>query len=332
MAKNKEFRRPLKSEKVKEGFESYGYTITQWYVDPIKNSCLFISVRNNINNIEFICLIPSIYHLPYNNGIYVYEDAVHTPDVDDAISMWNECALDRLFIKIFNKVIIRMSKTDYRVYTCKDERPDEGELDTLTRYANEMSVLNEEITKIEEASGETITFIAPERNPFDVLLDGGTVDKVESKRVEDVQPCILTEYIGYTLGQAIPVMGFVDFFNEKKNDVQNNINIIAQYTKTIYQFQSDYIKSLYEEAISNLKSFTNSVESSYSEYRTNLDDSSKDFNTLQTILEKNSSTMRVNDITVRANNTLRTLLDEQIEKRDKMIGLLDTIRRVFGEI
>ena len=255
---------------------------------------------------------------------------MNTPDVDDAISMWNECNLEKLLIKIHDKVIIRLSKTDYSVYTCKDERPDEDELDTLARYANEMTVLNDEMDKISEASSEGRPSYIQDKNPFDILLDGGSFEKVQSNRVEDIQPCVLVEYNGYTLGQAVPVIEFMDFFNRK--DVNENINIIAQNTKTIYEFQTEYIKKLFEEALENLESFTESIKTSYEEYSKNLEESQKDFNTIQAILEKNASTVKVNDIATKANNTLRILLDEQIEKRDKMIGLLETVRKVFGEL
>lgn len=327
MGKTKEYRRQLKQSKIIEGFESAGYKISQWYIDPIKNSCVFIIVRNITNNIEFVCLIPHNFHLPCTDGIYIYEDDLNTPDVDDAISMWNECNLEKMLIKIHDKVIIRLSKTDYTVYTCKDERPDEDELDTLARYANEMTVLNDEMDKISEASSEGHIH---DKNPFDVLLDGGSFEKVQSNRVEDVQPCVLVEYNGYTLGQAVPVIDFMDFFNRK--DVNENINVIAQCTKIIYEFQTGYIKKLFEEALQNLESFTESIKTSYEEYSKNLEDSQKDFNTIQAILEKNASTVKVNDIATKANNTLRVLLDEQIEKRDKMIGLLETVRKVFGEL
>lgn len=331
MGKTKELRRQLKQEKVREGFESMGYKVTQWFIDPSKNTCLFILVRNDVNNIEFVCLIPSNFHLPCNDGLYVYADEVNTPDVDDAISMWNECHLDKLFIRIHDKVVIRMSKHDHTVYTCMTERPSEDEIDTLARYANEMTVLVDEMEKISEASSEEKgSYIVPEKNPFDVLLDGGSFEKAKPVKVEDVQPCVLVEYNGYTLGQALPVMEFIEFFNRK--DSHENINIIAHDTKTIYDFQTSYIKKLFTEALANMDSFKETVKSSYDDYLKNLDEASRSFNTIQAILEKNSGTSRVNDIASRANATLRILLDEQIEKRDKMIGLLETIRRVFGEV
>lgn len=326
MGKSKEFRRQLKHKKVLEGFESAGYSITQWYVDPVKNSCLFILVRNNINNIEFICLIPQNFYLPYNDGIFLYEDDYNTPDVEDSISMWNECDLEKLFIQIHNKVIIRTSKNDYVVYTCKEEKPNDDEIDTLARYANEMSVLNDELDKISEDDAKYIT----QKNPFDVLLDGGSFEKVQSSRIEDVQPCVLVDYNGYTLGQAMPVMDFIEFFNQ--NEIKENINIIAKRTKTIHDFQTEHIKKSFEEAFSFLTSFKESIQASYNAYIENLKDSQKDFNTIQTILEKNNSSTKINDIASRANKTLRILLDEQIEKRDNMISLLHTIKNVFGEI
>jgi len=329
MGKSKELRRQLKREKVIEGFESSGYEVIEWYIDHAKNCCVFLTVRNLANNIEFLCTIPSNFYLSSSEGVYVFEDMVNTPDVDDAISLWNECGLEKLFLRIQDKVIVRNGRHDYTVYTCRAERPDEGDLDTLERYANEMSVLNDEMLK-QEGSEKSTKVVIDKRNPFDILLDGGSFTKVPSKRIEDVQPSILIEYNGYTLGQAIPVVEFLEFFN--RDNVGDNINRIAKDVKTIYDFQNDHIKKLFDEAITSLENFTESVKSSYEEYTQSVDTAGKDFDTIQAILEKNTGSIRTNDIANRAHTTLRTLLMEQIEKRDAIIGFLDQIRVTFGEL
>lgn len=329
MGKTKELRRQLKKEKVIDGFESAGYTIIDWYIDPMKNSCTFVTVKNNVNNIEFLCTIPQNLHLSCNEGYYVFEEQEHSPDVDDAISMWNECQVDEMFLKIHNKIILKKGKGEYMVYSYSIDRPTEEDIDTLERYANEMSVLNDEMLKV-EGGDQGVSIIVNNRNPFDILLDGGEFEKVQTKRIEEIQPCILVDYNGYTMGQGVPVIDFMTFFN--RDDMKENINVIAKNVKTIYDFQNSYIEKLFSDAIVHLNKFTESLESSYKKYKEDIESSSKDFSTLQTLLEKNNGGVKMNDICARAHETLRTLLMHQIEKRDNIIGLLDQVRKTFGEI
>lgn len=309
----------LKRNKIIEGFDSCGYDITKWFIDFRKSSCDFFVVRSRNNMVEFLCTIPSTYSLAIDNGTYLI-DCENTPDIEAAVSMWNECDLQNLFIKIVDKYVVKI-ENEYRIYT--EYSGESSQTNELDKYANELNVI-----KDDDSNSDVKAVIS--KNPFDILMYGGTLEKVPQKRIDELQPCILTDYVGYTLGQAIPIMDFLDFFNN--DDLSSNLKNLTIDVKEIYKFQSSYIENLYVDAIKILKEFTKKVEENYNKYTTDNENCSNEFHKLLNIINAPGTNSKSNNIKNQASNILNELLNTQIEKRDSQIQFLQSIVNAFSEI
>lgn len=298
----------IKKSKVVAGFENLQYSVSQWFIDSTKGNCLWFTVKSTVNNIEFLCILPNTINLIVDSGVYVSE-SIASEDLQNLMTMWNECPLSNLFIKVMGRYIIKTGNT-YMVY-------EEG--------VNNLSKIDEYINTADmEASGSEPNIIVTEKNPFDMLMMNEEIPKTPQKRI-DTQPCILVDYEGYSLGQGIPIRNFVDFFNKKQ--VSENIQNLCIDVKSINDFQNMYIDKLYKTAISTCEDFLNTIKKNYSDLQKNNEDTLYQFKKLQTILQSNKTGIRENAIGI-----LQELLHSETTRRTETIEFLQTIISTFSRV
>lgn len=319
--KTKGNKKPISKNKLEEGFKSAGYSVKQYYIDNIKNSVPFIQVQNDINRIQFLCKIPSYVYLYSEEGIYILEDENVSPDSFDAMKLWNECSVKNICIHIFQKIIVEGT-----VYSCFDERPEIDQISILERCANEMSVVHEDLNDKNISNG--LSHVEFENiNSFDVLMDGGSFNKTKPILVEDALPSILVKFNGYCMGQAFPTIEFSKFFEEK--DISRNIEWLTNDTKEIHHFQNNYIFKTFDDSINILEKFKQDIIKSKQNYEESIQTSKSSFLIIKDILSKpNLPISYMKD----AYSNLGLLLFEGIERRDKILLLLESIKNSFHEI
>lgn len=298
----------IKKQKVVDGFSNLDYQITQWFIDSVRGNCIWFVVRSNVNYIEFLCTVPPTLHLVVDSGTYVQETPA-TEDLQNLTSMWNECDLQNLFIKTSSKFIIKTGNS-YIVY-----EPSTSKLSEIDEYINTADL---------EASGSEPNIIMENKNPFDMLMMGEQIPKTTHNRVE-IQPCVLVDYEGYSLGQAIPVRNFVDFFNKKQ--VGENSTLLCEDVKKILDFQGLYIDKLYKSAISTLEDFLKTVQKNYSDLQKNSTDNLNQYKKLQSIILSNKSGIRENAVGI-----LHELLKKQTLQYTETVEFLQFVESAFSRV
>lgn len=320
-------KRQIKREKIIDALSKAHYSVQDWLIDLSTNSCSFFIVRNDMNNLDMLCYIPSNILMVADNGSYITQ-IDPTPDFDSAISVWNECSLSTFAIFIQNGLIIKKTGSLWDSYSLTKDKPRTSDLELINHLSTEMTALNEDIVEIVEEK-PAIEIVTDDINPFDVLLDGGDIHIEESKRVEDCQPTILINYKGFSYGQAVPVVNIIDLMNSLKGFEVT----LSKNSKILLEYQAQKIKTNGKEALDILKKFTESLEHSLNVWQDKWESSSGLLNRIQSILEKAySGKQHMNDIPTRTNTALKETQEQIIEHRDNLLGLLINVKEVFSEI
>jgi len=326
--KTKDKRRQIKKEKIVEALSKAHYSVKDWYIDISNNTSTFFHVRNDINNLDMVCFIPSNIMLLVDTGSYLNK-IEPTPDFMAAQSLWNECQLSSFAIFVHDGLIVKRPGSLWEYYSIAKDRPRTGDLEIIQQLSSEIEVLNEDVVEIVDTDKSAIEIITDEINPFDVLIDGGDVKIEESKRIEECQPTILLNYKGFTYGQTFPVVNIVDFMNNIKGyEVK-----LSGDTKQLLEYGNGKIKKAGEEAAQILEKFLESLKTSLKEWDDEWTYSVELLHRIQSILETSyKKGYNINDVSTKANTALKETTEKLLQKRDNLISLLFHIKEIFGEI
>jgi len=316
-------KRQIKREKIVDAITKANYSVQNWFIDLSTNSCPYFIVRNDINNLDMVCYIPSNILLVSDAGDYITK-IDPTPDFTAAISLWNECPLEEFAIFVNNGLIIKRSGKIFESYLITTEKPIKSDIELISY--TQVNALNEEVVEIVDDKS-AIEIVTDEVNPFDILMDGGDIKVESTKRVEDCQPSILINYKGFTYGQTMPLINAVDF----TNSIKGFEITLAKKTNQILTFQSVKMQSSADEALQLLKKFEESLQKSCNDWKEEWTVKSEMLNRIQSILEKSYS-KNTSDTSTRASAALKETLEKLIERRDNLIGLLIHVKSVFNQV
>ena len=319
-------KRQIKKEKILSTLNEANYSVKEWYLHSSGSVFSFL-VRNELNNIEFLCFIPENILMTVDTENIQYCHETTSPDFEMAREMWSEIQLDNLAVSVFGGLLLKIGK-EWKIYSLSpDKKGNEAELETM---ATDMAGLDETTSVAVITSSTPPVKIVDERNPFDLLLDGIDlkIDTSYNTRVEDCQPSILVNYKGFSYGQACICVNIMTLMNELKGfEIK-----LAKWNKEILQYQAAKIKTSSNEALTLIKRFIEMLEKSIKEWETQWEGSTDLLLRIQSILEKTQSTKSINDIQSKAGNALKETTEQIISRRDNLIGLLNTCKTVFSQV
>lgn len=318
----KDQKRQIKKEKIIETFKSANYSIINWYINT-SNIVLACLVRNDINNIDFICYIPSNILMTVENGIYCTK--MSSPDFDQSIQMWNEIKLESIAVQVFRGIIFKKDK-EWECYSTSSEKKS-TETDSIDTNYIGLDESNAKVVKPE--TSVQIEIVGVKENPFDVILDGGDYKaNGMNSRVEDSQPSVLINYKGFTYGQAVSLVNIMTFTNSIKGFELK----LAEWNKEILTFQFAKIKQNGTEAVQLITKFKESLEKSLKEWNDEWETSTELLSRVQNVLELSYEKKNVNDMSTKANTALRETTEKILSKRDSLLGLLTTCLQLFHQV
>jgi hypothetical protein len=315
-----EKKRQIKKEKIIKTLEEAKYSVIEWYIDTSNIVYAFL-VRNDINNIDFLCYLPENILMTSDIGQYCYP--TESPDFDMAKNLWNEISLDHLAVKVYGGLLLKYDK-EWDSFIVSQDKKSGTEIENI---ASNFIGLDE--TSVVVSTKPAVEIVEDKPNPFDMLLDG--VDYKPSgvnSRVEDSQPSILVNYKGFTYGQAIPLVNIMSFMNDLKGfEVK-----LAKMNKDILQYQASKIRTAGTEAVQLLGKFKENLEKSLKDWESEWTSSTELLSRVQSILEKSQGTKTINDIQTKAGIALKETTEQIISKRDSLLALLTTCKEVFHQV
>ena len=316
-------KRQIKKEKIQSTLADAKYSVREWYIDTSNIVYAFL-VRNDVNNIEFVCYIPENILMTVDNGLYCTE--TESPDFTLATQMWNEIGMDFIAVKVFGGMLFKYEKDWVCFSVSQDKQKGQNNNDIEQLSANFIALDESTATIVTDNPAVEIA----ETNPFDTILDGGDykIQGPVNERVEDSQPCILVNYKGFTYGQAVPSINIMTFMNELKGfEIK-----LSKMNKEILQYQYAKIKTSSTEALGLLKRFTESLDKSVKDWEAQWQGCSDLLSRVHMMLEQSKETKTMNDMNTKANNSLRETTEFIIAKRDALLALLNTCRDVFSQV
>lgn len=316
-----EKKRQIKKEKIVKTLEEAKYSVIEWYIDTSNIVYAFL-VRNDINNIDFICYLPENILMTSDIGQYCYP--VESPDFTMAMNMWNEISLDHIAVKVYGGLLLKYDK-QWDTFMVSQDKKSGSEIENI---ASNFIGLDETAVVVSNTN-PPVEIIEEKPNPFDLLLDGADYKPSGANaRVEDSQPCVLVNYKGFTYGQGIPLINIMTFMNDLKGfEIK-----LAKTNKEILQYQSAKIKTAGNEAVQLLGKFKENIEKSIKEWEDQWNSSTELLSRIQSILEKSQGTKSINDIQTKAGIALRETTEQIITKRDALLALLVTCKEVFHQV
>lgn len=317
-------KRQIKREKIVDALTQANYSVQNWIIDLQTNSCPYFVIRNNINNLDLLCSVPSNILLVADSGSYITK-IEPTPDYALAISIWNECPVESFAIFVNGGVIIKKAAKEFDSFILTKEKPIKSDVE-LIAYSEAHSY-NDDVVEVVDNQESFAEIITDEINPFDILLDGGDVKIESAKRVEDCQPSFLINYKGFTYGQALPIINIIEFMNQKKGYEV----ILSKKTNELLTWQALKMQTSAEEALQLLKKFEEALQKSCEDWKTEWATKSEMLNRIQSILEKSHS-KQINDTSTRAGIALKETIEELISRRDNLLGLLIHVKSIFNQI
>jgi len=319
-------KRQIKKEKIVDSLKSANYSVIDWYMDNSNVVYAFL-VRNDMNNIDFICYIPANILLTVDSGSYLTEQ--ESPDFDAAIGLWKDLPLESYAIIVHNGVLFKIDNEEpIEKYSISKEKHGGTEIDEFTA---DFDGLDESNIKVVASEGTSPNVkVVGGQNPFDIILDGGdykAADGVNSK-IEDCQPSILVNYKGFTYGQVIPLVNVVTFMNNLSGfEIK-----MANWNREILNYQKIKIKTSADEAVALLTTFNDSLKKSIQDWEDHCKTCFELLSKIQNMLEFTKNTKTVGEISKKANIALNQTNEQFIQRRDALIGLLTNCKQIFHQI
>lgn len=315
-----EHKRQLKMEKIISTLAASKYSVIEWYLNS-NNTVIAFLVRNILNYIDFICYIPDNVLLTVENGLYCTK--ISSPDFDLAKKMWDEISLDHIAIKVSNGIIFKKDKI-WEEFVLSPDKKSATDLEEVVSTSIGLDETNIKVV----TENPSVEIVGDKLNPFDIILDGGDYKpKTISSRIEESQPNILINYKGFTYGQAVPFVNFKIF----TNDLALFHIKLAKMNKEILNYQSVKVKTCANDALTVLNTFKESLEKSIKEWDDQWSNSSELLGRIQTILEK-STTKKGDEFQTKANTALKETIEQLLQKRDSLIGILMNCKEIFHQI
>lgn len=318
-------KRQIKREKIVSTLEEAKYSVKEWYVVPSSGAVHSFLVRNDLNNIEFLCFIPDNILMTVDTTNIVYCFPTSSPDFEMSQTLWNEISLENIAVKVFNGILFKQDTTWTHYSLSTDKKAVHS---SIPEEIHAVGGLDETAATI--VTSNPAVKIVDEKNPFDLILDGVDyqADPSFNTRVEDCQPSILVNYKGFTYGQAVPCVSVMILMNELKGfEIK-----LAKWNKEILTYQAAKLKTSSTEALTVLKRFLETLEKSVKDWETQWDTSADLLIRIQSIMEKTKETKSINDIQTKAGHALHETTEQIIQRRDNLVSLLNTCHTLFSQV
>lgn len=316
-------KRQIKQTLITKALKEADYSVIQWYIDS-SNTVRAFQVRNTLNNIDFLAFTPSNIIMASEIGVYLSKTT--SPDMDRAVSMWNDLAHDSLAIIVDNGLILRTDKT----IECFTITPDKRLVNCLDDIAGEFDGLEETNIVVPAGQLDSGIKIVGQINPFDRILDGDDYVPPEgtNTRLEDCQPSILVNYRGFTNGQAVPLVSIVQLMNGLAGFEKQ----LAKQSAEITAFQIIKVKTNGEEAVLLLTTFLDTLKKTLKGFDDDVKSWAELQGKVQSLLEKASGSKTGAEVYKKAHSTLQATNEQFIGRRDNLLALLGTCKELFHQV